>query len=134
VSATDGSATDDGATDDAADGRGVDVPSLVVGALVACAGGLFLVEPVIDPIAVFDGTIRPIALSAIVLTFGFGLGAVLYDRRDRRLIGLAHAIAAVGFGLLAGAMAVGSQFLLFGGVVALVGGSAFLITQVSRGE
>jgi hypothetical protein len=112
----------------------IDGPSIAVGALVACAGGLFLLEPVLDPVGVFGLAIRPIALSAIVLTSGFGLGAVLYGRRGRRLIGIAHAIGAMGFGLLAGAMALGSQLFLFGGVVVLVGGSAFLLTQVSRGE
>lgn len=112
--------------------RNVDFPSLVVGALVACAGGLFLVEPIVDPFVIFETTIRPIALSAIVLTAGFGLGAVLYRRRNHRSIALAHAIGALGFASLAGAMAVGSQPLLFGGVVVLVGGSAFLVAQVSR--
>lgn len=117
-----------------ADGRDIDGPSIAVGVLIACAGGLFLLEPVLDPVRVFGLAIRPIALSAIFLTSGFGLGTVLYGRRSRRLIGIAHAIAAMGFGLLAGAMAVGSQVLLFGGVVVLVGGSAFLVAQTSRGE
>ena len=119
-------------TDDRDEDYGIDGPSLVVGSLVALAGGLFLVEPVVDPIRVFESTIRPIALSVIVLTVGFGLGALLYGRRGRRLIGFAHAIAAVGFGFFAGAMAVGSQLFLFGGVVVLVGGSAFLVARTSR--
>ena len=117
-----------------ADSRDIDGPSIAIGVLIACAGGLFLLEPVLDPVRVFGLAIRPIALSAIFLTSGFGLGAVLYGRRGRRLIGIAHAIAAMGFGLLAGAMAVGSQVLLFGGVVVLVGGSAFLVAQTSRSE
>lgn len=116
------------------DGRSIDAPSIVVGVLLACAGGLFLLEPVLDPLRVFGTAIRPIALSAIVLTTGFGLGAILYGRRGRRLIAVAHAIGAIGFGLLAGAMALGSQFFLFGGVVVLVGGSAFLVAQTSRRE
>ena len=112
--------------------READVPSFVVGVLVACAGGLFLVEPVVGPVDVLGTPIRPIALSAIVLTVGFALGAVLYGRRRYRLIGAAHAIGAVGFGLFAGTIAVGSQLLLFGGVVVLVGGSAFLVAQTAR--
>ena len=121
-------------TDADAGGREIDGPSIVVGVLVAYAGWLFLLEPVLDSVGVFGLAIRPIALSAIVLASGFGLGAVLYGQRGRRLIGIAHAIGATGFGLLAGAMALGSQLFLFGGVVVLVGGSAFLLTQVSRGE
>jgi len=110
----------------------VDPPSFVVGALVACAGALFLVEPVVGPLTIFGATVRPIALSAIVLTTGFALGALLYHRRGHRLIAIAHGIGAVGFGLFASAMAVGSQLLLFGGVVVLVGGSAFLVAQTAR--
>ncbi|PSP75026.1 hypothetical protein BRC86_04450 [Halobacteriales archaeon QS_3_64_16] len=112
----------------------MDGPSIAVGVLVACAGGLFLVEPLVGPVGVFSLAIRSIALSAIFLTSGFGLGAVLYGRRGRRLIGIAHAIAAIGFGFLAGAMVLGSQLFLFGGVVVLVGGSAFLVAQTSRGK
>lgn len=110
----------------------VDPPSFVVGALVACAGALFLVEPVVDPLAIFGVTVRPIALSAIVLTTGFALGALLYRRRGYRLIAIAHGVGAVGFAFLASAIAVGSQLLLFGGVVILVGGSAFLVAQTAR--
>ena len=108
-------------------GRGIDLPSLVVGSLVACAGGLFLLEPVVDSLTVFGTAIRPIALSAIVLATGFGFGAALYYHREHRLIAIAHAIGAVGFGFLASAMAVGSRPLLFSGIVVLVGGAVFLI-------
>ncbi len=111
----------------------VDLPSLVVGVLVACAGALFLVEPVVGPIELFKTPIRPIALSAIFLTTGFALGAVLYHRRDYRLLAIAHGVGALVFGFFASAMAVGSQTLLFAGVVVLVGGSAFLVAQTARG-
>jgi membrane protein HdeD len=107
----------------------VDPPSALVGVLVGAGGLCFLLEPVIDPVSIFGTAIRPIALSAIFLTVGFGIGAVLYARRAARLIAIAHAVAAGGFGLLAAAMGVGSQLLLFGGVLLLVAGSAFLITQ-----
>lgn len=107
----------------------LDVPSLVVGLFVAAAGALFLVEPVVDPLQFGSATVRPMALSVVVLTVGFGLGAVVYLRRGRRLIGIAHGIGAGGWGLVAGGSAVGSGTGLLLGFAVLVGGSIFLVTQ-----
>lgn len=112
--------------------REIDLPSVAVGVLVACAGALFLAEPLVSPPRLLGTTIRPIALSAVSLTVGFASGALLYRRRGHRLIAIAHAVGALGFGLLASAMAVGSQVFLFAGVVVLVGGSAFLVAQSAR--
>ncbi|EMA43327.1 hypothetical protein [Halococcus saccharolyticus] len=112
--------------------RDVDPAPLAVGALVGLAGLLFLLEPVVDPIPVLGTPTPPFVLSGAVLTIGFGLGAAVYLRRGRRLIGLAHAVGAGGFGLLVGATALGSGTVLVAGVAVLAGGCAFLVSQVSR--
>lgn len=106
---------------------------LVVGAFVAVSGALLLLEPVVDPIGVFGVEVRPFVLSAVVLAAGFGIGAVVFFGRGRRLVGFAHAIGASGFGLLVGATALGSGTLLLGGVAVLVGGCAFLAARTSHG-
>lgn len=112
--------------------RDVDPAPLAVGALVGLAGLLFLLEPVVDPIPVLGTPTPPFVLSGAVLTIGFGLGAAVYLRRGRQLIGLAHAVGAGGFGLLVGATALGSGTVLVAGVAVLAGGCAFLVSQVSR--
>lgn len=106
-----------------------DYASLVVGAFVGLAGLLFLAEPVVDPLQVGAVTLRPIALSVVVLTVGFAIGAVVYLRRGKRLVGLAHAIGASGWGLVAGATAIGSGTILLLGFAVLLGGSVFLVVQ-----
>jgi hypothetical protein len=106
-----------------------DYASIVVGVFVAVAGVLFLAEPVVDPIALGSLRVRPIALSVVVLSVGFGLGAVVFLRRGDRLIGLAHAIGASGWALVALGTAVGSGLALLLGLAVLVGGSVFLVVQ-----
>ena len=105
---------------------------LVVGALVALAGVLFLLEPLVGPIPLFGVPTPPFVLSAAVLALGFGLGAAVYLRRGRRLVGIAHAIGADGFGLVVSGTALGSGLAFFLGVAVLVGGSVFLVSQSSR--
>lgn len=106
-----------------------DVASIVVGLFVAAAGLLFLAEPVVDPIALGQLRIRPIGLSVVVLTVGFALGAVVYARRGRRLIAIAHGIGAAGWGLAAAGTALGRGLVLLLGFAVLIGGSVFLVTQ-----
>lgn len=106
-----------------------DYASMVVGVFVAVAGALFLAEPVVDPIALGSVRVRPIALSVVVLSVGFGLGAVVFLRRGDRLIGLAHAIGAGGWALVALGTAFGSGLALLLGLAVLIGGSVFLVVQ-----
>lgn len=113
-------------------GEDPDYASMVVGTLVGVAGLLFLAEPVVDPVAVGGARIHMLALSVLVLTVGFALGAVVYLRRGERLIGIAHAIGAGGWGLVAGATALGSSAALFLGFAVLVGGSVFLVVETRR--
>jgi len=113
-------------------GEDPDYASMVVGTFVGVAGLLFLAEPVVDPVAVGGAQVRMVALSVVVLTVGFALGAFVYLRRGERLIGLAHAIGAGGWGLVALAPAVGSSLVLFLGFAVLIGGALFLVTQARR--
>lgn len=112
--------------------RTPDVATLAIGSVVALAGVLFLLEPLVEPIPVFGVPTPLFVLSVVVLSLGFGLGAVVYCRRGRRLVGLAHATGAVGFGLLVGGTAIGSGVVLLLGVAVLVGGSAFLVEAARR--
>jgi hypothetical protein len=111
-----------------------DYASLLVGAFVAVAGVLFLAEPLVDPIALGSTRVRPVALSVVVLSVGFGLGAVVFLRRGARLVGLAHAIGASGWGLVAAGTALGSGLGLILGLAILVGGSVFLVLQARAGR
>jgi hypothetical protein len=113
-------------------GEDPDYASMVVGTFVGVAGLLFLAEPVVDPVAVGGARIRLIVLSVFVLTAGFALGAGVYLRRGDRLIGIAHAIGAGGWGLVAGATALGSGATLFLGFAVLIGGAVFLVVEVRR--
>lgn len=112
--------------------RDIDPASFAVGTLVGLAGVLFLLEPVAGPIRVFGVATPLFVLSAAVLATGFGLGAVVYLRRGHRLIGLAHAVGAGGFGLVVSATALGSGVVLLLGIAVLVGGCVFLVSQLSR--
>jgi hypothetical protein len=112
--------------------RDIDYGSAAVGTLVGLAGLLFLVEPVVGPLALGGLRVRPVALSTVVLALGFGLGGVVYLRRGQRLIGIAHAVGAVGWGLLALAPAFGSETALVLGLAVVVGGAVALVVQGSR--
>jgi len=101
----------------------------VVGLLVGAGGLLFLLEPVVGPIAIGSVRARPVALSAVVLAVGFCLGAPVFYRRGRRLFAIAHGI----FGLAWAGVAVGtglrSGTLVVGAVVLVVAGTGFLLAQ-----
>jgi hypothetical protein len=113
-------------------GEDPDYASMVVGTFVGVAGLLFLAEPVVDPVAIGGLRVRMVALSVVVLTVGFAIGAGVYLRRGERLIGLAHAIGAGGWGLVAGATALGSGTGLLLGFAILIGGAVFLVVETRR--
>lgn len=113
-------------------GEGRDYASMAVGTFVGVAGLLFLAEPVVDPVRIGGARVHAIALSVIVLTVGFALGAAVYLRRGQRLIGIAHAVGAGGWGLVAAATALGNGAVLGLGFAVLLGGAMFLVTQARR--
>lgn len=108
---------------------GPDWPTLLVGIFVAAAGLLFLAEPVVGPFWIGGASIRPMAASVVVLTVGFALGAVVFLRRGKRLVGIAHGIGAGGWGLVALGSAFGNGSLLLTGFLSLLGGCVFLVVQ-----
>lgn len=111
------------------DPRDVDYASLVVGAFVATSGALFLVEPYVDPLVFVGIRARPIALSAVALAAGLAIGAAVYFRRGRRMVGIAHAIGGVGWGLAVAGTVVAEGLLLFAGFAVVIGGSLFLVAE-----
>jgi hypothetical protein len=104
---------------------------VAVGLLVGLAGLLFLATPVVGPVTLGGLAVSPVALSAVVLTAGFTLGAVVFARRGRRLFALAHGIFAVAWALLVAGPLLGNGDLLLAGVVVLIAGVGFLVSQSS---
>lgn len=102
---------------------------MAVGSLVGLAGLLFLLAPVVDPVAVGGADVSVVALSAVVLSLGFTLGTVVFARRGRRLFAIAHGVFAVAWTLLVAGPLLGSEPLFWAGVVALVAGVGFLVSQ-----
>jgi hypothetical protein len=100
-----------------------------VGMLVGLSGLLFLATPVMDPIPVGALTVHPVALSAVALTAAFALGAVVFTLRGHRLFAMAHAVFAVAWTLLVAGPLLGNGDLLLAGVVVLVAGVGFLVSQ-----
>jgi len=102
---------------------------VAVGSLVGLSGLLFLVTPVVDPVPVGGLLVSTVALSAVVLTAAFTLGTVVFARRGRRLFAMAHGIFAVAWALLVAGPLLGEGDLLLAGVVVLVTGVGFLVSQ-----
>ncbi|MFD1514807.1 hypothetical protein [Halomarina rubra] len=111
---------------------GVDPMPLVVGAFVACAGVLVLVQPVVPSVTVAGEAVPPFVLSAAPLSLGFAIGTVGFARRGQRTVALAHGVGAVGFGLLFLSTGIGSLLFLWAGLAVLLGGVAFLVAQTRR--
>lgn len=109
-----------------------DLPSIVVGLFVGVAGMLFLVEPVIEPFQFGAVRVRPVALAALVFTVGMLLGAVIYLRRGRRLVGLGHAVVGVSWGLIVAGTAFASEPVFYAGIVLLVAGLGWLVSEARR--
>ncbi|WP_211226002.1 hypothetical protein [Haloplanus natans] len=99
----------------------------LVGLVVGTGGLLFLLDPLVGPLAVGEIRVRPIALSAVVLGVGFCLGAPVFVRRGHRLFGIAHGV----FGLAWVGVAVGTAFglgvVVVAAVILVVAGAGFLI-------
>ena len=102
---------------------------VAVGVLVGLSGLLFLLTPVVEPVAVGSLQVSTVALSAVVLTLGFALGTVVFARRGRRLFAIAHGVFAVAWALLVLGPLLGQEALLLAGVVVLVAGAGFLVSQ-----
>ncbi|EMA22219.1 hypothetical protein [Haloarcula argentinensis] len=102
---------------------------VAVGTLVGLSGLLFLLTPVVEPVAVGSLQVSTVALSAVVLTLGFALGTVVFARRGRRLFAIAHGVFAVAWALLVLGPLLGREALLLAGVVVLVAGAGFLVSQ-----
>lgn len=101
----------------------------VVGTLVGLAGFVFLLEPVVGPVPVGGLRVRPVALSAVILAVGLSVGAVVFYRRGRRLFAFAHAIFGLSWTAIVLGTAVGSGTLLVAGVVLVIAGCGFLVSQ-----
>jgi len=102
---------------------------VAVGTLVGLSGLLFLLTPVVEPVAVGSLRVSTVALSAVVLTLGFALGTVVFARRGQRLFAVAHGVFAVAWALLVLGPLLGQEALLLAGVVVLVAGAGFLVSQ-----
>jgi len=102
---------------------------VAVGTLVGLAGLTFLLEPVVGPVPVGGLRVRPVALSAAVLAVALLFGAVVFYRRGRRLFALAHGIFGVAWTTVVVGTATGSGTVLLGGVVVLIAGCGFLVSQ-----
>lgn len=100
-----------------------------VGLLVGAGGLAFLLEPVVDPLAVGALRLRPVALSVLLLAAGFGLGAVVFARRGRRLFAAAHAVFGLAWGGIVLGTATGSGTLVVAAVLLVVAGSGFLVER-----
>lgn len=61
---------------------------------------LFLLTPVVKPVAVGSLRVSTVALSAVVLALGLSLGTGVFARRGRQLFALAHGVFAVAWALL----------------------------------
>ena len=69
---------------------------------------------------------------AVALAAGMAVGAVVYLRRGKRLVGGAHAVGAVGWGSIVLGTAIANGPILLGGVVVLVVGMLALAVESRR--
>lgn len=107
----------------------LDPARLVVGTLVGVAGLLLLLQPVLGTVQVFDASVPAFVLSTGVLSLGLAIGAVVFVRRGERLVGVAHAVGAGGFGLLFAAASADSLVALWLGLAVVLGGVLFLVAE-----
>ena len=104
----------------------------IVGLLVGLGGLLFLLEPVVGPVAIGSVRARPVALSTVVLAAGFCLGAPVFLRRGRRLFGVAHGIFGVAWAGVAVGTAARSGTVVVGAVLLVVAGAGFLVVRARQ--
>ncbi|PSP99159.1 hypothetical protein BRC89_05565 [Halobacteriales archaeon QS_4_70_19] len=110
----------------------LDPGPLATGLLVGVAGVLFLLQPVVEVVALGALRVRPVALSALVLAVGLWVGTAVYLARGKRLVGGAHAVGAVGWSGIVLGTATGNGPLLLGAVVVLVVGMIGLAVESRR--
>lgn len=110
----------------------LDPGPLVTGAFVGLAGVLFLLQPVVGFVRLGGLRVRPVGLAAVALAAGMAVGAVVYLRRGKRLVGGAHAVGAVGWGSIVLGTAIANGPILLGGVVVLVVGMLALAVESRR--
>lgn len=110
----------------------VDFGRLIVGGLVGLSGLLLLAEPIVDPVAVGSMRVPMFGLAAVTLATGLDIGAVVFYRRDRWTIAMAHGVAGLGWTFLAAAPLLGSETLLLVGLLVVVGGMLFLGAETRK--
>jgi len=101
----------------------------VVGLLVGLGGVLFVLEPLVGPIAIGPVRARPVALSTVALAAGFCLGAPVFLRRGRRLFGVAHGLFGIAWVGVAVGTAARSETVVVGAVLTVVAGAGFLLAR-----
>lgn len=114
------------------DPGGFDAGPAAVGVLVALAGGLFLLEPLVGGPEVGGVAVRPFVLSAGVLGLAFALGAAVFWRRAQRTVALAHLVGAGGWLALFAAASLGSGLLVTLGLAVVVGGAVAMVLERTR--
>jgi hypothetical protein len=119
--------------DEGAEGGGFDAASAAVGCCIGVGGVLFLAEPFVDPFAVGGTRVPAVFLSVVVVAAGLLFGAVVFLRRGLTRVGLAHAVAGGGWGLVVLGTLGASGPLLFAGFAVLVGGSVGLVAVARDG-
>jgi hypothetical protein len=119
--------------DEDADDGGFDAASAAVGCCIGVGGVLFLAEPFVDPFAVGGTRVPAVFLSVVVVAAGLLFGAVVFLRRGLTRVGLAHAVAGGGWGLVVLGTLAASGPLLFAGFAVLVGGSVGLFAVARDG-
>jgi hypothetical protein len=100
-----------------------------VGVFVGLAGLLFLAEPFVSPVAIGGFRIRAVALSGVALAVGLDLGAVVFYRRGQSTVAMGHGVAGLGWTVLAVGPLLGGEAVLLVGVLVVVAGAVFLVTE-----
>ena len=129
----DGFRFDPSDVDDDAESNGFDIASVAVGCCIGVGGVLFVAEPFVAPLTVGDARVPAAFLSVVVVAAGLLFGAAVYLRRGLTRIGLAHAVAGGGWGLVVLGTLGASGPLLFAGFAVLVGGSIGLVAVARDG-
>lgn len=119
----------DGPSNAMAAGLDVEPWPAVVGLLVGLGGVLFVLEPLVGPIAIGPVRARPVALSTVALAAGFCLGAPVFLRRGRRLFGVAHGLFGIAWVGVAVGTAARSETVVVGAVLTVVAGAGFLLAR-----
>lgn len=106
-------------------------PLVIVGSLAAGIG-LFVMNAFVEPVDVLGTELRLRTLSAFVFAIGLLSGGGIYVRRGKRLLGTVHAVAALGWALLAVGAVVPIEGLFAAGAALLVVGAVALVALTVR--